>query len=154
MLSQINRLNVTLSILCIFAIFVLVLMQVILRVFNLYIPSLNEISGYLLICSFFLALGYSFEQAKHIRVSLIFELHNPKLSHMAELFSYVLASLISVFISYALLQLTLDSYQFKEVSSGEIAILEWPIQAILVYASVIMTLTIGYKGWEILRGHR
>jgi TRAP-type mannitol/chloroaromatic compound transport system permease small subunit len=101
-----------------------------------------------------LALGYSFEQAKHIRVSLIFELHNPKLSHMAELFSYVLASLISVFISYALLQLTFDSYQFKEVSSGEIAILEWPIQAILVYASVIMTLTIGFKGWEVLRGHR
>ncbi len=154
MFSQINRFYALLSVLCIFGIFTVVLLQVILRIVNLYIPSLNEISGYLLICSFFLALGYSFEQAKHIRVSLIFELNNPKLSHLAELISYALATVVGIFISYALLQLTLDSYQFKEVSSGEIAILEWPIQAILVYASVIMTLTIGFKGWEVLRGHR
>ncbi|WP_394227599.1 TRAP transporter small permease [Pseudoalteromonas spongiae] len=153
MLNKLNAFNMKVSILLIVAIFLLVLSQIVLRLFNLYIPSLNEICGYLLISSFFLALGYSFEQEKHIRVALVFEFDNPNLSHYAQVVSYLTATLICAFISYACIQLTLDSYHFHEVSSGEIAILEWPIQAIMAYASCVTTITIAFKGLEVLRGH-
>ena len=153
MLNKLNAFNMKVSTLLIVAIFLLVLSQIILRLFSLYIPSLNEICGYLLISSFFLALGYSFEQEKHIRVTLVFELNSPKLSHYAQVVSYLTATLIGFFICYACIQLTLDSYLFQEVSSGEVAILEWPIQAVMAYASCITTITIAVKGVEVLRGH-
>ena len=152
MLSKLNAFNIKISIIFICLIFILILSQIILRLFNLYIPSVNEICGYFLVSSFFLALGYSVEQDKHIRVSLIFEFNNPKLSHLAQLSCYSTATLIALFICYACFSLAYDSYLHSEVSSGELAILEWPIQAVILYGCVVATLTIIKKATEVMRG--
>lgn len=152
MLNKLNAFNIKISIAFICLIFVLILSQIILRLFNLYIPSANEICGYLLASSFFLALGYSIEKNKHIRVSLIFEFNHPKLSHLAQLSCYSIATLIALFICYACFRLAYDSYLHSEVSSGELAILEWPIQAVIFYGCVIATLTTIKKAKEVIHG--
>lgn len=142
MIAKINRFNITLAAFGILLIFILMLSQIVLRLFDLYIPSVNQICGYLMVTSFFLALGFSFEQGKHIRVSLIFELTPTKHHNKLKFIGLIIAALLSLFMCYASLMLTLDSFRFNEVASGELALIEWPIQAIMTYSCIIFALTV------------
>jgi hypothetical protein len=50
---------------------VLILAQIVGRFFGLLVPSANEIAGFLMAASSFLALGYAFRSGSHIRVTML-----------------------------------------------------------------------------------
>ena len=62
---------------------------------NWFIPSYTDFAGYALAAASFLALAYTLTQGGHIRVTLVVGRMGPRWRKGAELFSLILAALLS-----------------------------------------------------------
>lgn len=106
------------------AIAVLVVAQIVARLFHHQIPSVDEFAGYCLAASSFLGLAYSFRSGSHIRVTLL----TAKLSNQTQrvLLMLVLAFSAAMIATWAYnsAYLVYESWEFKEMSTG---ILKYPI---------------------------
>jgi|SRR5581483_9605871 len=112
---------------------VVVIAQVIGRLFGILVPSAPEIAGYCMAASAFLALSYTFRNGGHVRVSLLLYQLGPKLRLKAEFVCLTVAMLLSAFFLFYLVDMTLETYKVGEVSSGVIAIPLVIPQTILLY---------------------
>lgn len=148
-MTKLNRVMAYLSALLILTILLLTAAQIVLRQFNLAIASLHEISGYLLLASMFFGLSYTFSENKHIRVSLLLELPQPKLVFMLDVLSHLLALLLVLFICFASYSLTYDSFVFKEMSKGELIFPIWIAQTPMVLGSAALCLSVMQKTKEL-----
>lgn len=99
-----------------------VLAQVVGRLFGILVPSATDIAGYCMATSSFLALAYTFRNGGHVRVSLLLYRLGPKLRHKAEILCLAIATFLSGFFFAYLVDMTVETYQVGEVSSGIVAI--------------------------------
>ncbi|MBE0365006.1 hypothetical protein PULV_a3306 [Pseudoalteromonas ulvae UL12] len=127
---------------CIVLIFTLVLAQILLRLLNIQIPSVEDFAGYLLITSCFLGLAYTFEEQGHIRVTLLLHTQHPRLNVIINYLSHIAALLISAFVVYACWQLVSDSYHFHELTTGQIPLPQWPLQLPMLVGSALLLCSI------------
>ena len=149
-MNKLNRIMAYISALLIVAILVLTTAQIILRQFNIAIASLHEISGYLLLASLFFGLAFTFSENKHIRVSLLLELPNPKIVFALDLLSHVLAFLLALFMCFACYALVYDSFTFNEMSKGELVFPIWLVQIPMLIGSIALSLSLGHKTKELM----
>ncbi|NRG17818.1 TRAP transporter small permease [Rhizobiales bacterium] len=106
------------------------------------VPSLAEIAGFLLVGASFLALASTLRHAVHIRVSLAISHAPAGLRKVMETLVLVLGlALIGYFSWYAVL-LSLDSYQFNELSFGIIPIPLWIPQAVMALGLIVFAVSI------------
>ncbi|MBV6487584.1 MAG: TRAP transporter small permease [Pseudorhodoplanes sp.] len=101
---------------------VVVLAQVIGRLFGILVPSAPEIAGYCMAASSFMALAYTFRNGGHVRVSLLLYRLGPGLRLRAEILCLTIATLLSGFFLFYLVDMTIETYEVGEVSSGVVAI--------------------------------
>ncbi len=104
------------------AICVLVLGQVLGRFVGLTIPSANEMAGYLVLASTFLALAPTFMHGGHIRVQLLLERLPMRLQTLFEYTSLLLAIALVGFAAWWCVELVRESLEFGDVSPGRLAI--------------------------------
>ncbi|ATC93325.1 TRAP transporter small permease [Pseudoalteromonas tunicata] len=141
-MTKLSRLFIFLASACIALIFILVLLQITLRLFNIQLPSIEDFSGYLLITSCFLGLAYTFEQHGHIRVSLFLNLPYKKATQLLDSFAHLLGAVLSMFMVYACARLVIDSYLHHELTTGQIALSQWPLQLPMVLGSAMLCISI------------
>ena len=103
---------------------ILVVSQIVARMLNTQIPSVDEFAGYSLAASSFLGLAYSFRSGSHIRVTLITD----KLAQPVQrivLIAVLLFALTMIAIwSYNAIYLVYESWLFNEMSTG---IIKYPL---------------------------
>ena len=119
-----------------------VLAQVIGRLFGILVPSAPEIAGYCMATSSFMALAYTFRNGGHVRVSLLLYQLSPKWRLWAETACLTVASLLSVFFCAYLAQMTVETYEVGEASSGVVAIPLVIPQAFLVFGAAALSLVL------------
>lgn len=133
------------------AICLLVTSQVILNIitkiggssFSMTIPSYADFAGYFLAASSFLALAYTFNKGGHIRVTLLLSFIGDKsLRFLSELFSLALCAACSVFASYYMILLVIESYEFDDKSSGIIAVPIWIPQLPVAVGLTVLSIAI------------
>ncbi len=138
---------------CIVLITVMILAQIVGRWFGVIIPSTEDFSGYLLAAASFLALAYTFRHGAHIRVTLLIHLlssaHQRKLMYLV-LFIF---SVITGFGAYHLSYLVYESWSFRELSQGYIAIPIWIPQLPMALGAVILFIALVDDIVSSLLGH-
>lgn len=103
---------------------ILVVAQIIARMLNTQIPSIDEFAGYSLAASSFLGLAYSFRSGSHIRVTLITDKLSQPVQRVVLILVLLFAlTMISIW-SYNAIYLVYESWLFNEVSTG---IIKYPI---------------------------
>ncbi len=138
---------------CIVLITVMILAQIVGRWFGVIIPSTEDFSGYLLAAASFLALAYTFRHGAHIRVTLLIHLLSP--AHQRKLMYFVLFifSVVTGFGAYHLSYLVYESWSFRELSQGYIAIPIWIPQLPMALGAVILFIALVDDIVSSLLGH-
>jgi TRAP-type C4-dicarboxylate transport system permease small subunit len=106
---------------------------------NLTIPSYADFAGYFLAASTFLALAYTLRKGGHIRVTLLTGMAGDKIRFALEVFALTICAATALFMVYHMAGLTLESWEFGDVSSGIVAVpLFIPQLAILLGLVIFM----------------
>lgn len=130
----------------------LVLAQIVARLLDTIVPSSDEFAGYAMAASGFLGLPYALQRGAHIRVGLLFKVLPPRGRHVVEVFSTLLALLVSGYLAWYCVAFTLESHEFGEVSSGMLPIPMWIPQAAMALGTVILAIAMLDRLICMLRG--
>jgi TRAP-type C4-dicarboxylate transport system permease small subunit len=126
--------------------------QVVGRFFGVVVPAANELAGFSLAASTFLALPYAFRAGAHIRVNLLLLRLPPAARRGADVLCLAGGIALVGYFGFYALRLVQDSIRFGEVSSGLVGIpLAFPQSAMVVGASVLAVAMIDELIW-VLRG--
>ncbi|WP_417596930.1 TRAP transporter small permease [Oceanospirillum sp.] len=136
-LNNLYRLGGVLSALHLTAIMLLIVLQVLGRVLDkvllwvdinplgLHLPGLAEISAFLLLGATFFGLAYTFWQGGHIRVTLIIQRLPLWLQRGLDSLMAFVAMMITGFALWFSVLLTLDSYDYGDLSIGMVPVPLW-----------------------------
>ncbi|MEQ8589350.1 MAG: TRAP transporter small permease [Thalassobaculaceae bacterium] len=131
---------------------VLILAQIVGRFFGIIVPSANEISGFFLATSTFLALAYSFRAGSHIRVTLVVS-HLPKQLHNASVvLALSVATVLSGYFTFYAYNLAAESLRYGDLSDGLIGVPLWIPQSSMAFGLVMMTIACLDELVRVLRG--
>jgi len=127
---------------CILLITLLIVAQVIGRLFGFIVPSVEDFSGFSLAAATFFGLAYTFREGGHIRVSLAIKFLPEKARRFQELSILIVALILTLFMSFYTIHLTWESYVFEEVSYGYIPVPIWIPQVPVALGMVMFTIAI------------
>lgn len=135
-------------------IFLLVLFQVCLNAVDrlsglltgsaigLTIPSYADFTGFFLAAASFLALAHTLREGGHIRVTLLLTRLNEKLRHIFEIWSLLFCSVVAVYFTWYTFLLIRESYTYKDLSSGMIAVPIWIPQSAMLIGLLVLSIAL------------
>ena len=130
----------------------LVLAQIVGRLFGVLVPSADEFAGYCLAASSFLALGYALRRNSHIRVTLLLNRLPPGRRRFMEGICLVGGIAISGYLTWHTLEMVGYSIAFGDVTQGLVPIPLWIPQSGMALGTVMLTLAFVVDGIRLLRG--
>lgn len=129
---------------CIVALTFLVLAEIVVSIVAKIIPGMPnsihvgwEYSAYLMGASFLLGAGMTLRAGLQIRVEMLMRAGHGRYARALEGISSALGSAVSLFLAYTLVEFTLRTYRFGEVSQDSLTPL-WIPQAVLALGAVIL----------------
>jgi TRAP-type C4-dicarboxylate transport system permease small subunit len=146
------------------AICLLVVSQVVLNIIDrlstilcgsaigLTIPSYSDFTGFLLAAASFMSLAYTLREGAHIRVVLVLSQLPKKLRRFTEICCVAFAFGVSLYFSWYTAKLTLESYNYNDLSSGMIAVPIWIPQSFMLLGLVILSIALLDELVAVLRG--
>ncbi|OQX45951.1 MAG: TRAP transporter small permease [Candidatus Sedimenticola endophacoides] len=138
---------------CLATMALLIMAQIVGRWFGVVIPSTEDFSGFLLAATSFLALAYTLRSGGHIRVNLfITHIHGP-LRNLIEGTVLLLALILVCYAAWSTTMLTIESWEFDEVSQGYIPVPLWIPQVPMALGLVILSIALVDELQMLLRGN-
>lgn len=123
-------------------ILVLVMAQIISRVFGTIVPSADEFAGYSMMASTFLALAYTFRHGGHVRVSLFVGNLKGRTRTVAEVAALAVSAIVVGNFLFFAIDLAWKSYVFNDVTYGLLPIPLWIPQAAMVLGTVVLLIAL------------
>lgn len=120
----------------------LIVAQVIGRLFGFIVPSAEDFAVYSLAAATFFGLAYTFHEGGHIRVSLAIKSLPPAVRKVQETAILIFASVLSIFMAFYMVHLAWESYIFEEVSYGYIPIPLWMPQVPVALGAIMFAVAI------------
>lgn len=119
-----------------------VLLQVGGRLVGIHIPSIPEVTGFCMAASSFLGLAYTFREGGHVRVTMLL-IHLADKRRLAfERFVLVIALLLAAMFAFYLVDMTIMSFEYGELSSGVVPIPLWIPQALISCGVICLAVAI------------
>ncbi len=106
---------------------------------GLVIPSYAEFAGFFLAAATFLAIAYTLRSGEHIRVTLLVQRLQGMRRRWVEVWCLAVAGGLSGFFAYYALALTVESYQFGDLSPGIVPIPLWIPQSAMTLGLFAVT---------------
>lgn len=120
----------------------LVLFSILSRILGLYAGGTNELAGYAMATSTFLALAHTFRTHGHIRVAILIQNTTGTRRRQMETFCLLIMSAISAYLAFYMARLALDSFEYGERSEGADALLLWIPQTPAAIGAGLMALAV------------
>ena len=121
---------------------VLISAQIVGRFFGLVVPSANEISGFFLATSTFLALAYSLRAGTHIRVTLLVSRLPGGAQRVATALALLVAAALCAYFTWYSGAQTLESWRYGDLSDGLIGVPLWIPQSSMTVGLAVMTVAL------------
>lgn len=117
---------------------VMVLIGILGRQFNFYVPGTDAYAGYLMAGSGFLALAHTFRRNEHIRVTLLLQSLAGGARRGLELWCLVVAVLLAAVMAYYSVRLSWQSHLFHDISTSNDATPLWIPQLGMAVGTLIL----------------
>ena len=137
---------------CLALIAALVLVQIVGRMLGLLVPGTDDIAGFLLVATSFLALAHTLKAKAHVRVELVLHRLSPDVRRPIELAALAVAALIIGYFAYFTIELAWLSWDFGDMSQGIVAIPLWIPQGIMALGLIILAIALLDEFVLVLRG--
>lgn len=125
LLDALYALGAGLAALSLFAIFCVMMAQVVMREMQMQLPAADDISAYLCVSTTFFALAATFKRGELIRVGMGLDKLSPAPRRWAELLVLVLAAALVAYITFWTAQDMWFSWEIEEVAQGTVPIPLW-----------------------------
>ena len=117
---------------------IMVLIGILGRQFNFYVPGTDAYAGYLMAGSGFLALAHTFRRNEHIRVTLLLQSLAGGARRGLELWCLVVAVLLAAVMAYYSVRLSWQSHLFHDISTSNDATPLWIPQLGMAVGTLIL----------------
>lgn len=163
-LDRLYRYSGGLAALCIVAIMLLVLTQVLLNLVDrisalvwgeaigLTLPSYADFTGFLLAAASFLALAYTLQAGGHIRINLVTRVLPKRVQHYLELLTVAVALLLTLFVDVYMIKLVHESWVYQDRSAGMVAVPLWIPQFALALGLAMFAVALLDAFYQLWRG--
>lgn len=119
-----------------------ILVGIVSRLLGLYVRGTDDYAGYAMAACGFLALGYTFKHGEHIRVGLLLDRLRGRTRRAVELGALVVAAVASAVFAWYAVRLSLESYEFNDVSQGVDATPLWIPQLGMAAGAVVLVVAV------------
>ena len=117
---------------------VMVLVAIVGRLLNVFVPGTDAYAGYCMAASGFLALAHTLKRGEHIRVSLLLEHASPRARRALELWSLSIATILAAAFAWYSVRLVVQSWQFNDVSTANDATPLWIPQLAMAAGTIVL----------------
>jgi TRAP-type C4-dicarboxylate transport system permease small subunit len=138
----------------IFAIFVVMIGQTVLREFGMRTGGTDDIVAWFCAAAAFLAMADTFKRGDFVRVGLLIEHLGPRTRQAFEVGSLAVASAFCGYLAFWAARYTYESFQYKDMANGLIVIPLWIPQLSFLIGSVILCVAVLDEFWIVLTGRR
>lgn len=107
------------------AIFAIMMVMSVGRQFALNIPAGDDFASWCMAAMAFLGLAHTFKRGEMIRVGLLLERLHGRTKQLAEIVALGIATIFVLYFTRHAMQMTYDSWRFKDVAQGVIAMPLW-----------------------------
>jgi TRAP-type C4-dicarboxylate transport system permease small subunit len=116
----------------------LITAQIAARIMGMHLPASDDIAGWLMAASVFLALPYALTKGDHIRVTLLTSKLPHSWQHGCEILTAVVGVGLTAFMAYNTVAFVYNSYALGDVAMGELAIPMWIPQVPLAVGFLVL----------------
>jgi len=116
----------------------MVLVGIVGRLLDFYVPGTDSYAGYCMAATGFLALAHTLKKGEHIRVTLLVAHVGGSAQRMLELWALAVAVLLAALFAFYSVRLAYQSWQFNDVSTGNDATPLWIPQLTMALGTVIL----------------
>ena len=117
---------------------VMVLLSIVGRELGFYVRGTDAYAGYFMAAAGFLALAHTLKKGEHIRVTLLINAVKGRYKKAIEVWALAAAVALSALFAYYSVKLSINSFQFNDVSTGNDATPLWIPQISMGLGSVIL----------------
>ncbi len=128
-----------LAALCLLAILVVIVLQMVARWMLVSFPGSSEYAGYLMAASSFLAFAHALNAGAHIRVNLLLNSLG-KNRFWGELWCLVIGSAAATYLAWFAVKGIYWSLKFKDVSQGQDATPLWIVQLPVAVGAILLAI--------------
>jgi len=116
----------------------LVVAQVAGRIAGVLVPGADDLAGYSLMASSFLALAPTLRAGAHIRVTLLVRHAPPARRRAVELWSLGFSALVMAYLVWHVVEMVWDAFRFGEKSIGQLAVPLWIPQSFMALGIAVL----------------
>jgi TRAP-type C4-dicarboxylate transport system permease small subunit len=152
LLDGLYRVSAGLAALGIVVIVASVVAQVGGRMLGVLVPGADDIAGYALTASSFLALAYTLRTGNHIRLTLIVNVARPRARRGLETACLALGALLAGYFSVYIGEMVWDAWRFGDKAQGVLAIPLWIPQSVMGLGATVLCIAFLDDLVAVLRG--
>lgn len=116
----------------------MVLLSIVGRQLNLYVPGTDAYAGYLMAASGFLALAHTLKHGDHIRVTLLLASLPDRWKHRLEIWALGFATAVAGMFAFYSCKLAWQSRVFNDISTANDATPLWIPQIAMALGTVVL----------------
>ena len=116
----------------------MVMLGIIGRWLDWFIAGTDSYAGYCMAAAGFLALAHTLKRGEHIRVTLLVEHLHGRAQRALELWALGISTLLAALLAFYSVRLSLQSWQFNDISTGNDATPLWIPQLTMAVGTVIL----------------
>jgi TRAP-type C4-dicarboxylate transport system permease small subunit len=153
-LDKLYGLAAALAALCMVGTLVMVVLGMVDRYVTLGFRGTDMYAGYFMAAAGFLALAHTLKRGEHIRVTLLLNGVSPRIKPWLERLSLVIAVLLAGLLAFYSMKFAWQSYDFKEISTGNDATPLWIPQLSMALGTLVLLIAFIDELVTELRGQR
>lgn len=127
---------------CLVAILVLIVAQMVARWTGAVFPGAASYAGYAMAGASFLAFANALNRGAHIRVSILLNALSAGPKRLLEIWCFGLAAAIAAYFTYYAYWFVFWSWKFNEISQDQDATALWIPQSVMVIGGAILTVAL------------
>ena len=131
-----------LAALCLIAILVLIVMQMVARWTGMVFVGAAEYAGYAMAASSFLAFAYALNHGSHIRVSLLLNAVPARVRRWIDVWCFAIGTAVMWYFVWFGQRFVFWSWKFGDVSQGQDATPLWIPQSVMLVGAVILAVAL------------
>ncbi|MDU8927303.1 TRAP transporter small permease subunit [Alisedimentitalea sp. MJ-SS2] len=141
-LDFLYKLSELIAALCMIAILVLIVMQMLARWSSAIFPGAPEYAAYCMAAASFFGFAAALNRGSHIRVSLLLNAVGPRMRRFVDIWCFGVAAVTMWYFVLHARQFVYWSWKFKEVSQSEDATMLWIPQSVMVIGGVLLAIAL------------
>ncbi len=131
-----------LAALCLIAILVLIVVQMVARWTGEVFPGAPDYAGYAMAAASFLAFANALNRGSHLRVAILINAVGPKTRRLLNIWCFAIGSAIMWYFVYYAGRFVYWSWKFNDISQGQDKTALWIPQSVMLIGAIIMAIAL------------